>query len=139
MFLKTFIMPWQMLLLCILWQMLLPQLWQMLLPYMCVNRVKLRSQAPAMKKNKGITNNVDPNTSRNLTPHIVVPYHQGLSECFKGTCKKYGIQVHLKGGPTIRNLLSAPKDKDPIFRRVESYIDTNVTGWNVMIRASTEF
>ena len=23
----------------------------------------------------------------------------------------------------------APKDKDPILKKVESYIDTNVTGW----------
>ena len=48
---------------------------------------------------------------------ITVPYHQGLSGSFKRTCKKYGIEVHLKGGPTIKNLLMTPKDKDPILKR----------------------
>ena len=47
----------------------------------------------------------------------MVPYHQGLSESFKRTCKKYGIQVHFKGGPTIRNLLIAPKNKDHILNK----------------------
>ena len=27
----------------------------------------------------------------------------------------------------------APKDKDPILKKVESYIDTNMTGWIVMM------
>ena len=101
-------------------------------PTWALNRVKLRSQAPAPKENKGNTKNSDPNNSSNQEPHIIVPYHQGLSESFKRTCKKYGIQVHLKGGPTIKNLLMAPKDKDPILKKVESYKDINVTGWTVM-------
>ena len=46
-----------------------------------------------------------------------MPYHQGLSESFKSTWKKYGIEVHLKEGPTIKNLLMTPKDKDPILKR----------------------
>ena len=65
-------------------------------------------------------------------PHITVPYHQGLSESFKRTCKRYGIEVHLKGGPTIKNLLMTPKDKDLILKKVGSYTDLNVTGWSVM-------
>ena len=36
---------------------------------------------------------------------------------FKNTCKKYGIQVHFKGGKTIRNLLVAPKDKVHITQK----------------------
>ena len=35
---------------------------------------------------------------------------------FKRTYKKCDIEVHLKGGPTINNLLMAPKDKDPILK-----------------------
>ena len=101
-------------------------------PIWALNRVKLRSQAPAAKKNKGNIKNSDPNNSRDQKPHIIVPYHQGLSESFKRTSKKYGIEVHLKGGPTIKNLLMAPKDKDPILKKLESYTDTNVTGWSVM-------
>ena len=45
---------------------------------------------------------------------MVVPYHQGLSERVKRTCSKYGVQVHFKGGQTIKSLLMAPKDNDPI-------------------------
>ena len=86
-------------------------------PTWALNRVKLRSQAPAPKKNKSNIKNSDPNNSRDQKPHIIVPYHQGLSESFKRTCKKYGIEVHLKGGPTIKNLLMAPKDKDPILKK----------------------
>ena len=81
-----------------------------------INRVRLRSQAPAMKKNKESTNNSGPNHSSNQKPHIVVPYHQGLSERIKRTCNKYGVQVHLKGGLAIKNLLMAPKDKDSILK-----------------------
>ena len=67
--------------------------------------------------NKGNIKNSDPNNSRDLKPHITVPYHQGLSESSKTTCKKYGIEVHIKGGSTIKNLLMAPKDKDPILKK----------------------
>ena len=45
---------------------------------------------------------------------MVVPYHQGLSERIKRTCNKFGVQVHFKGGQTIKSLLMAQKDKDPI-------------------------
>ena len=81
-----------------------------------LNRVKLRNQTPAPKK-KNNNRNSNPNNNRDQNPHITVPYHQGLSESFKRTCKKYDIEVHLKGGPTIKNLLMTPKDKDPILKR----------------------
>ena len=50
-------------------------------------------------------------------PRIVVPYHQGLSESYKNICKQYGIDVHLKGGQTIKDHLMSPKDKDPINKK----------------------
>ena len=80
-----------------------------------LNRVKLRNQTPAPKKNN--KRNTNPNNNKDQKPHITVPYHWGLSESFKRTCKKYGIEVHLKGGSTIKNLLMTPKDKDPILKR----------------------
>ena len=61
----------------------------------------------------------EPSNIRAPKPYIVVPYHQGLSESLKRTCKKYGIEVHPKGGHTIKDLLMAPKDKDPILKKVE--------------------
>ena len=55
------------------------------------------------------------NNKTNL--YMVVPYHQGLSERIKRTCNKFGVQVFFKGGQTIRSLLMAPKDKDPITNK----------------------
>ena len=49
--------------------------------------------------------------------YMVVPYYQGLSESIRRSYKKNGVQVHFKGGPTIRNLLMAPKDKDHILQK----------------------
>ena len=48
---------------------------------------------------------------------MVVPYQQGLSERIKKHLQKYGVQVHFKGGHTIKGLLMAPKDKDPITNK----------------------
>ena len=53
----------------------------------------------------------------NKNIYMVVPYQQGLSERVKNTCQKYGVQVHFKGGQTIKDLLMAPKDKDPITNK----------------------
>ena len=49
--------------------------------------------------------------------HIVIPYTQGLCESIKKICDRYGIQTHLKGGRTIKNLLVSPKDKDPMINQ----------------------
>ena len=44
---------------------------------------------------------------------MVIPYIPGLGEKFKRTCNKQGFQVHFKSKNTIKQLLMAPKDKDP--------------------------
>ena len=48
---------------------------------------------------------------------MVVPYYQGLSESIKRSCKKFGVQVHYKGGLTTKNLLMAPKDNNHILKK----------------------
>ena len=48
---------------------------------------------------------------------MVVPYFKGLSESIKKACSKHGVHVYFKGGMTIKNLLMAPKDKDPILKK----------------------
>ena len=50
----------------------------------------------------------------------------------KKICSRHGVQVYFKGGNTIKNLLMAPKDKDPIMKKVGSSIDTGVIGWIVI-------
>ena len=46
---------------------------------------------------------------------IVVPYSQGLWESYKTIYSQYGIQVHFKGGNTLKSLLMFPNDKDIIM------------------------
>ena len=44
--------------------------------------------------------------------HIVVPSSQCLYENYKNICSKCGVQVHFKGGNTLKNLLMFPKDRE---------------------------
>ena len=46
--------------------------------------------------------------------HIVVPYTEGISESLKKICKKHGVDMHFKGGETLKTILVSPKDKDRI-------------------------
>ena len=52
-----------------------------------------------------------------LKPYITVPYYKGLSESVKKKCSNYGVQVYFRGGTTIKKLLVAPKDKDPMLKK----------------------
>ena len=65
------------------------------------------------KRNK--TNTTQQNN--NSKPYITVPYYKGLSESVKKRCSNYGVQVYFRGGITIKNLLVAPKDKDPMLKK----------------------
>ena len=81
--------------------------------------MKLRSQASATKrrKEKHQTRTDQGNNTKTPKPYTVVTYHQGLSESYKNICRKYGIDVHLKGGHTIKDHLMTPKDKDPLLKK----------------------
>ena len=46
----------------------------------------------------------------------VLPYVRGLSESIKNVCNKHRVQVHYKGGNSIKSLLMAPKDRDHITK-----------------------
>ena len=48
---------------------------------------------------------------------MIVPYYKGLNESLKKVCSNHGVQVYFKGGTTIKNLLKAPKDQDPIQKK----------------------
>ena len=63
-------------------------------------------------KNQGTTGAQAVTNEVKTKGHIVIPYTLGLCECIKKICGRYGIQTHLKGGSTIKNLLVSPKDKD---------------------------
>ena len=55
----------------------------------------------------------------NVSGHMKLPFltMRALTESTKKVCSKHGVQVYFKGGTTIKNLLMAPKDKDPIQKK----------------------
>ena len=82
-------------------------------PNWALNRIKMKLRSKQKKKiNRNQNQNILPKNYQQ--PYLVVSYYQGLSESVKRTCSKYGIQVHFKGGVTIKGLLMAPKDPDPM-------------------------
>ena len=95
-----------------------------------LNIVKLRCQNSNNKRKNKNYSQLNTNTKKNL--YMVVPYYQNISGSIKRSPKKFGVQVHFKGGLTIRNLLMASKDKDHILKKVESYINTLVIGCSMM-------
>ena len=86
-------------------------------PTWAINRARMRSQNPNRNRIRRIQNQTGLNSNNRQNLYMVVPYHQGLSERVKKTCNKFGVQVHFKGGKTIKSLLMAPKDKDPITNK----------------------
>ena len=83
-------------------------------PTWAIKRARIRSQNLNINKTRR-TKQTGQKKKKNL--YMVVPYHQGLSERIKRSCNKFGVQVFFKGGQTIKNLLMAPKDKDPITNK----------------------
>ena len=83
-------------------------------PTWAIKRARMRSQNSNNIRTRR-TNQTGQKNKTNL--YMVVPYHQGLSERIKRSCNKFGVQVFFKGGQIIRNLLMAPKDKDPITNK----------------------
>ena len=83
-------------------------------PTWAIKRARMKSQNP---NRNGTRRTQTGQNSNKPNLHMVVPYHQGLSERIKKTCNKFGVQVYFKGGQTIKSLLMAPKDKDPITNK----------------------
>ena len=82
-------------------------------PRWALNRVRMKINSTAHKnRNKSRTTQ----QNNNPRPYITVPYYKGLSETIKQRCKNYGVQVYFRGGKTIKNLLMAPKDVDPMMK-----------------------
>ena len=80
-------------------------------PTWAINKIQQKTNNPARKQ----TNNRNSNITQRSC--IVVPYYGGLSKSIKNIGRKFGMQVHCKGGTTIKNLLMSPKDKDPIQKQ----------------------
>ena len=82
-------------------------------PTWAINRVKMKMRTPAQTKKNKNSANTKQNSQK---PYMVLPYYQGLSENVKRTYNKHGVQVYFRGVVTIKNLLMAPKDQDPILK-----------------------
>ena len=78
-------------------------------PNWAINRTKLKMNTP--KSNN--RNNSNKTISRG---HITVSYSEGLSDSVKNICKKYGIEVHLKSGKSIKDELVFPKNQDHLTK-----------------------
>ena len=78
-----------------------------------LNRVNINQNK---NKNKQGTSKNKNNTG-SKKPYIVVPYMQGMSESCKSICRKHGVEMHFRGGNTIRDLLIHPKDRDTILQK----------------------
>ena len=76
-------------------------------------KIKQRNSA----KKRSNTTRTGHNNPNQQKPYMVIPYYRGLSESLKKICSRHGMQVYCKGGNTIKDLLMAPKDKDPIMRK----------------------
>ena len=81
-------------------------------PNWALNRVKnkIKTSTKQDPKRREHTSNIRGQNK----PYMILPYVRGLSESMKNICSKHGVQVHNRGGNTIKGLLMAPKDKDHI-------------------------
>ena len=103
-------------------------------PAWALNRVKMKITAPiSQDKNQRGTNIYTNITSNGQRPYIVVPYAKRLSERLKNVWRKHGVQVHFKGINTIKSLLVAPKEKDPITKKSGVIYRYKCDRMNVMV------
>ena len=83
--------------------------------------------------NQGTTGTPDATKEVKSKEHIVIPYTQGLfCESIKKICGRYGIQIHFKGGSTIKILLVSPRSKTLWSTKVMPSIGINVGTLAVM-------
>ena len=58
-----------------------------------------------------------PRSKHQTKCHIVVPYIEGMGESLKKICKRHEVDMHFKGGRTLKNILVSPKDQDKITNK----------------------
>ena len=75
--------------------------------------MKIKAPSRQELKRREYTNNPKGHNK----PYMILPYVRGLNESMKNICNKHGVQVHYKGGNTIKGLLMAPKDKYHITKK----------------------
>ena len=58
-----------------------------------------------------------PRSTHHTKCHIVVPYVEGMGESLKKICRRHGVDMHFKGGRTLKNILVSPKDEDKVTNK----------------------
>ena len=58
-----------------------------------------------------------PRSKHQTKCHIVAPYIEGMGESLKKICKRHGVEMHFKGGRSLKNILVSPKDQDKITNK----------------------
>ena len=81
-------------------------------PIWALNKAKVKSN---MHKRPNNTKNSSTNKEQNYTHSGACI--KGIIESLRNICSKHGIQVHFKGGRTIKDLMVAPKDRDTIIQK----------------------
>ena len=77
-----------------------------------INKVLQKQQHQQMNT----ANNRHIHSSTKKKCYIVVPCAEGTCESFKTIWQKFRVQLHFKGGTTLKNLLVSPEDKDTITK-----------------------
>ena len=67
-----------------------------------------------------------PRSTHHTKCHIVVPYMEGMGESLKKICRRHGLDMHFKGGRTLKNILVSPKDEEKSLTRTVLFIATPV-------------
>ena len=99
-------------------------------PAWALNRVKIKKRSSAKRRSN--TTKTGQNNPNQQKLYMVIPYYRGLSKSLKKICSRHGVQVYFKGGNTIKNLLMAPKYKDPIMKKSGVIYGYRCIGWTVM-------
>ena len=96
-------------------------------PKWALDKVEKRLNRSTREVSYGGTTAAQPATNEVKNKgHIVIPYTQGLCESIKKICGRYGIQTHIKGGRTIKNLPVSPRTKTLWSTKVVPSVGTNV-------------
>ena len=84
--------------------------------FMC--SLYLSANLKTNRSNRGSNNTRNTTMTNTNKPHIEVPYIKGLSESCKKNCREHGIQMHLMGCRTIKDIPVKPIDRSTIWQKI---------------------
>ena len=85
-------------------------------PKWAIDRVLQKQEDRRTKKQKKQKQNQHQPIRKEMS-HSGTLFTTGLCESYKTICSKYGVQMHFKGGNTLKKLLMFPKDRGAITKQ----------------------